>query len=78
MTWLWRTLLSLQVLAWPEEVVAIEQDSATNIPDTSRNPSSLASLASDKSESEEEELAVPPKKKEGEDEFTAGRPGILG
>lgn len=58
--------------------MAIEQDSATNIPDTSSNPSWLASLASDKSESEEEELAVPPKKNEGEDEFTAGKPGILG
>ena len=46
-----------------EEVVATEQESATNTPDTSRSPSRLASVASDESESEEDEVAGPPKKK---------------
>ena len=45
-----------------EEVVATEQESATNTPDTSRSPSRLASIASNESESEEDEVAGPPKK----------------
>lgn len=37
------------------------QESATNTPDASRCPSRLASVASDESESEEDDLAVLPK-----------------
>ena len=58
-----------------EEVVATEQESATNTPDTSRSPSRLASVASDESESEEDEVAGPPKKKTKKVETPLSRVG---